>query len=341
MSERRPVTVVIPAHGDPDSVERLLAALESQAAGGEPLPVIVSDDASPVPLAEALARKPLRGLALEIVRSERNGGPGAARNRALARVRTPWVAFLDSDEVPGLGWLSRLEQIATAVDGPDGVEGRIDTGTERPTPFAHVAESPEGGTHHVAGNIAFRTETLASLGGFDERYYDPRLRLHFREDVELFFRIEAAGLEVPYDASLLAHHPPLPASYSSPLRAARRYYFDPLLAREHAERFHDLNERRRLGPVSLRRARHLAAVGHVTTTLGALVALAFGKREAAALCGAAAFATWGANAAAIVWRRRVAPRHVLPVGVVALGLPWVYTVFYYRGVLRFGHLPRL
>ena len=341
MSGDRPVTVVIPAHGHPDRVERLLAALAVQAAGGRPLPVIVSDDASPVRLDEALRQPRPPELALEIVRSESNGGPGAARNRGLERARTPWVAFLDSDELPGPGWLARLEAIATAADAPDGVEGRIDSGGERPTPFTHVAESPEVGALQGAGNIAFRTETLGALGGFDERYYDPRLRLHFREDAELFFRIQALGLRVPYDALLLVHHPPQPASFASPLRDARRYYFDALLEREHPGELHAFNQRRRLGPVSLRRARHLAALGHVTGVAGGLAALALGRRTAAACGGALALATWGGNAAALVWRRRVPRRDVLPVAVVALALPWVYALFYYRGAVRFRRLPRL
>lgn len=337
---RPDVTVVVPAHGHPEWIRALLAALDEQASSERPLPVIVSDDASPRPLELDVEADAYPSLALELLRSEENGGPGAARNRALERVDTPWVAFLDSDELPGAGWLERLDEIA-AADVLDGVEGRITTGSERPTPFTHIAEATIPGAHHVAGNIAFRTEALRRLGGFDERYYDPALRLHFREDTELFFRVEEAGLDVPYDPELLAHHPPLEAAWSAPLRDARRYYFDALLAREHGDRFRSFNRLRRVGPVPLRTARHGAAVGHVAAAAAAAAALAAGHRRLALAAGAVGLATWGGNALALAWGRRVRPQDVAPLAVVALGLPWVYTFWYYRGAARFRHLPRL
>lgn len=331
----------MPAHGHPDRVRALLAELDRQADAARPLPVIVVDDASARPLALDLEPARFPSLTLAVVRREANGGPGASRNRGLERVDTPWVAFFDSDEVPASGWLERMDAIARSERAPDGIEGRITTGTERATPFTHIAEATLPGAHHVAGNIAFKTDALRGLGGFDERFYDPHLRLHFREDTELFFRVDAAGLSVPFDPDLLAHHPPLPASYSSPLRDARRYFFDPLLAREHGERFRAFNRLRRVGPISLRRARHLAAVAHVAAVVVSLIAAVSGRRATSGAAGGVALAAWGANAAALSWGRHVPPRDVVPVALVSLGVPWVYVVYYYRGVLRFRHLPRL
>ena len=331
----------MPAHGHPDRVRALLTELDRQADAGSPLPVIVVDDASARPLALDLELERFPSLALATVRRDANGGPGASRNRGLERVDTPWVAFFDSDEVPASGWLDRMDAMARSENAPDGIEGRITTGSERATPFMHIAEATLPGAHHVAGNIAFRTDALRSLGGFDERFYDPELQLHFREDTELFFRVDAAGLNVPFDSELLAHHPPLPASYTSPLRDARRYYFDPLLAREHGERFRAFNRLRRVGPISLRKARHLAAVAHVAAVVISFGAAVSCRRAAAGAAGGIALASWGANAAALTWGRRVPPRDVLPVALVSLGVPWVYVVYYYRGALRFRHLPRL
>ena len=43
-----------------------------------------------------------------VLRRPVNGGPAAARNTGLAAAETPLVAFLDSDCVPGPGWLDAL-----------------------------------------------------------------------------------------------------------------------------------------------------------------------------------------------------------------------------------------
>jgi GT2 family glycosyltransferase len=338
----RLVTVVVPAHGHADRLRQLLASLGAQA-GGRPVRVVVSDDATPEPLEPELRRDLPAGVELEVVRSSENGGPGAARNRALERVRAPWVALLDADELPGEGWLDRLEALAASPDAPDGIEGRIDAGAGagRPTPFTHIAEVHGGDDQHVAGNVLLRTGALREVGGFDERFYDRRRKLHFREDVDLYFRLERAGMRLEFDPGLRAEHPPLPAAFTSPIRDARRYYFDPLLSREHGERFRKLVRRRRAGPVPLRWARHAAAWLLAAPVVVAVVAFVLGWTAFGAAAAAVAVAGLAANVAALAWNRRVTARTILPLVAVAAVVPWVYLWHYYRGVLAFRHLPRL
>jgi GT2 family glycosyltransferase len=338
----RLVTVVVPAYGHTERLRRLLAAVGAQA-GAEAVSVIVSDDATPDPLEPELRRDLPRGVELDVVRSSTNGGPGAARNRGLARVRTPWVALLDADELPGPGWVDRLEALASATDAPDGVEGRVEAGAgaARPTPFTHIAEVHGGDDLHVAGNVLIRTDALREVGGFDERFYDPRRKLHFREDVDAYFRLERAGKRLEFDPELRAEHPPLPASFWAPVREARRYYFDPLLSREHGERFRRLVGRRRAGPVPLRWARHAAAWLFVGSIVTAAVAFALGWTVVGIVAAALVVTGLAANVAALSWKRRVTAGTILPLVAVAAIVPWVYFWHYYRGVLVFRHLPRL
>ena len=69
------VTVVVPSYGESaDAVAHLLARLA-------PLPAIVVDDGSPVPLDAGRA-----GERVRMVRLPANRGPGAARNAGLAAV---------------------------------------------------------------------------------------------------------------------------------------------------------------------------------------------------------------------------------------------------------------
>lgn len=336
------LTVVIPAHRYDERLEALLSALDAQAReAGTTLPVVIGDDAAQVPIASRLARTELPALELLVARRETSGGPGAARNSALEHVHTPWVTLMDSDELPGQGWLALLTDLVGRDGAPDGIEGRVTAGDEKATPFTHVTEVSAANDEHVAGNVAFRTDVLREAGGFSEDFFDPARGLHFREDIELYFRLRDAGRRIEYHDELVALHPPLPPSFHVPLRDARRYYFDPLLSLLHPDRFRNSNRARRVAGVPLRRARHLAALGHGLGTLvlaGGLLA----RHAPTAGAGLGLLTTsLGANAAALSWRRRVT-LPMIPALVAAAALtPYVYLWHYYRGCLRFRHLPRL
>jgi GT2 family glycosyltransferase len=336
------VSLVVPVHGDAPILAPLLGELESQATEmGATLRVVISDDASPCPITDGIDPDGYRCLEIEVVRSERNRGPGGARNHALAVVETPWVAFLDADVVPMAGWLASLWRLVTDDATADLTEGRmVIPGDDPPTPFTHATEA-EPPAQRVAANMVFRTEVLRAVGGFDERFYDVGRRLHFREDAELAFRLEAAGATIAYDEALLVAHPPLPSSFWVPMRLARRYHFDPLLSRLHPTAFKGMNDVRRIGPVSLRRARHDAATALVVGTV-ALVVGFLSRRRALVLAGAPIAACgWAANAVALCWRRRVTIEHLPGVAVAAVLVPFVYLWHYWRGVIRFRHRPRL
>src|SRR5215475_9954884 len=98
-ASRPDVTVLIPVRDRPVLLDRCLSAL------GRDYPVLVVDDGSADPRAVADAAA-AHGAAL--VRRPVNGGPGAARNTGLLGVTTELVAFLDSDCLPGPGWIERL-----------------------------------------------------------------------------------------------------------------------------------------------------------------------------------------------------------------------------------------
>lgn len=336
------VTLVVPVRGALSLVGPLLDALDPQAeAAGTSLPVVVVDDANDVPLATGLDEHQHDHLSIRVVRRESNGGPGASRNTGFAVVDTPWVAFLDADVVPAPDWLERLTAIVEVSDPPDVIEGRMAIGGNQPaTPFAHATEAVPP-VQRVAANLVFRSEVLRAAHGFDERFYDPGRRVHFREDAELAFRLEAEDRRFAYRPDLLVVHPPLPPSFWTPVKLARRYYFDPLLSREHPAAFAALNDARRVGPITLRRARHDAALVFV----GGAAATAAGLVMRRPLLSRLGFLTvlvgWFANLMALGWRKEVRARDVLPLAAVATLVPWAYLSSYWRGVVHFRHRPRL
>ena len=92
------VSVVIPAYNAVTLLPRAIGSVASQTMRS--LDVLVVDDASSDGSAEA-AEGLLRGhgLAHQVIRLPRNGGPAVARNAGVAAARGDYVAFLDADDV--------------------------------------------------------------------------------------------------------------------------------------------------------------------------------------------------------------------------------------------------
>ncbi|MGY2083213.1 glycosyltransferase family 2 protein [Blastococcus sp. SYSU DS0539] len=332
--------VVVPAYGDAERLRRLLLKLQEEATANQShLRVIVSDDGSPVPLSDGLDADEYPALELHVLRGP-NGGPGAARNRGLSAATAQWVAFLDADTVPADGWLGVLRGLLIKGADVDAYEGTVGVPSEGATPFSHATEI-DSDVAHGGANIVYRREALLAINGFSEDFYDAKRGVHFREDIDLYFRALDANLRIVAVPELVALHPPLDSSFLTPMRLARRYYFDALLDRNHALRFRQVNMARRIGPISLRAARHGAAVSHVSSVLLVLAGISCKSRGVAKLGAFAAAGTWVANMAAIGWGKHVRPADLGGVSVAAIGTSWVYTWHYYRGVVHFRHRPRL
>lgn len=199
------VTVVVPVRDRPAGLARVLAAVRATAGD---VRVIVVDDGS---RDAAAVRRISDRYAATVLRHERARGPAAARNRGLAAARTAYVALVDSDCVPRPGWLDRLSPhlldplvaavapriVATGtgrglVADYETVASALDLGPrEGPvTPHGHVPYVPS------AALLVRRT----ALGeGYDEH-------LHVAEDVDLVWRLAAAGWRVRYEpAAEVAH----------------------------------------------------------------------------------------------------------------------------------------
>lgn len=195
------LTVVVPVRDNAAGVDRLLAGLAGGAA------CIVVDDASrdPHELAGVVGRH-----GAELLRLDRNVGPAAARDAGLARVATDLVAFIDSDVQITLGSLERLggyfadpalAAAAPRVRSRNGARafqryeaacGSLDLGGTSATirPWSRVSYVP-------SACLVARVDALGE--GFD-----PRLRSG--EDVDLVWRLLAAGHRVRHVADVEALH---------------------------------------------------------------------------------------------------------------------------------------
>ena len=74
---------------------------------------IVSDDASTDNSIDIVRQLKAADSRIQLLQSDRNGGPSAARNRAFDIVRGKWVAIVDSDD------LIHPRRLATLVEPGD------------------------------------------------------------------------------------------------------------------------------------------------------------------------------------------------------------------------------
>lgn len=198
------VTVVVPVRDRAPDLTSLLEALPSS------VPVVVVDDGSRDP---DLVARVARAYGALLVVHDVNRGPAAARNSGLRHVTTPFVAFCDSDIVPDPGWLATLRRhlddpalamVAPRVLGPERRPG--DSWVER---YEQARSSldlgPEPAAVRQQGVVAYlpsacliaRVDALGA--GFDEA-------LRCGEDVDLVWRLIAAGAGVRYEPAATVRH---------------------------------------------------------------------------------------------------------------------------------------
>jgi mycofactocin glycosyltransferase len=221
------VTVVIPVRDRPAELARCLAGLTDAGLAGAGLTdaglagaglagagraeaprVMVVDDGSDD---QAAIKSAAAAAGASVLRRPVNGGPAAARNTGLAAADTPLVAFLDSDCVPGPGWLDALlphftdpavgavaprivphEAGRTWLARYEGASSTLDMG-QRPSIVRPGSRVP-----YVPG-AALVVRKEAAGAGFAE---DMRVG----EDVDFVWRLGASGWRVRYEPAATMGH---------------------------------------------------------------------------------------------------------------------------------------
>ncbi len=221
------VTLVIPVKDREVQLRRLFESLHLEMSEG--LSVVVVDDGSTDESGNVA-----REFEAKVIRNERSLGPAAARNQGLQEVTTPFVAFVDSDCTCTYGWLPMLLQHfndpSVAVVAPRifgdiratesasseapvnqsathavrGVRGVLDAYEHVRSPLDLGPEqaliAPRTRVSYVpSAALLARTDVLSALNGFASS-------LHVGEDVDLLWRLHAAGWRSRYESrSTVAH----------------------------------------------------------------------------------------------------------------------------------------
>lgn len=314
--------VVVPTVGRPRLPGLLWWLCRSLPAGST---VVVVDDrpGDPEPLDLGVDDPRLR-----IVRCG-GRGPAAARNVGWRATSAPWVAFLDDDVDPPLGWVRDLgDDLRSVPDRVAAVQGRIEVPLppgRRPTDWERNVAGLDGATW-VTADMAVRRAALDEVGGFDERF--PRA---YREDTDLALRLLDAGWDLVLGGRC-TRHPVGDAPWWVSVALQRGNADDVLL-----ERLHGRDWRARVG------APRGASSGYPLTTAlaaAALVALTGGRRRPAAVATGA----WALRTARFAWRRTApgprTPGEVAAMLVTSAAIPPAACYHRLRGELRWRQASR-
>jgi glycosyltransferase involved in cell wall biosynthesis len=196
------VSIIVPFHRNLDFLERCLGAVTPLPHGWE---LIIAGDA-PVDDCRLLAdRFKARLLNLSGPR-----GPAVARNHAAEAARGEILVFVDADVVASKGAVARAAKILQSEPDTFAVFGAYDEAPDDPGFISQYKNLAHSFIHQSSATIAqtfwagfgaVRRNAFLSVGGFDERFPRPSV-----EDIDLGYRLTAAGFRVKLDPSLRACH---------------------------------------------------------------------------------------------------------------------------------------
>ena len=249
MSQIQPlVSVIVPARDAAATLSACLAALRPQLAELEPAELIVVDDGSNDATADIAEQHGARVVRLS------GQGPAAARNAGARAARGELLLFLDADCLPLAGCLAALVRAFddSAVSGLRGAyAGPQSTALGR---FIQLELEEKQDRMAASRQVtvidtvcaAYRREVFCRHNGFDERF--PATSA---EDVELSFRLTAAGARLLFvpEAQVVHHHADQLWRYA--WRKLRFGYFRTKLYRRYPARLREDGYTPRLMPLQI------------------------------------------------------------------------------------------
>lgn len=300
------VSVVIPTHNRPERMRSVLRDLSLQI-DAPPFEVIcVCDGGDVSQYAPVLSGEwPFR---LRVIHTPRRG-PGGARNRGLDRAEATIVAWCEDDVEVDARWLAEGTRAILAGEA-DAVDGEVLTAQPaKPHAPLRRGEGLRTAPAFLPCNLFVRRNLAVAVGGFDEGYFDDEL--YFREDSDFGFRLLAAGARVVVEPRAVVRHPPQFFDRASIDRHLQRYRMDARLYRRWPELYRKSIERKKLGPIPLRRPLHWISLLWALSVVAAIAAAALGRwsiTAAALVIGLAAGLAFHARYARPAWRGLLRPQ---------------------------------
>jgi len=183
------VSIITPAYKASAYIDETIGSVLAQTHQNWEL--LIADDCSPDNTSEIVSRWATIDSRIKLIKMERNGGPAAARNGALAQARGRWIAFLDSDDL----WLPRKLERTLNVAKANG-SALVFTGFRRITADSshtgrYIGVPQSLSYHQLLGNTAIATSTVV----LDRQQTgDIRMRSTYYDDFDCWLQILKRGL---------------------------------------------------------------------------------------------------------------------------------------------------
>ena len=227
------VSVVVPTRDRGRLLPRLVRCLEQQV-DAPAFELIVVDDGSTDDTRAVLERLAASAaIRLRVASMPRPSGAAAARNVGWRLAEAPLVAFTDDDCRPEPAWLAAITRAAATADIVQGVTTFDPEEAAGRGAFSQVVHVPAWSGQFETSNVAYATDVLHSLGGFDEHFGGDS----FGEDVDLGWRALERGVRTAFAADAVVVHDvkrgPWLAEARQCVRGARRWRHLGRLLRDH------------------------------------------------------------------------------------------------------------
>jgi GT2 family glycosyltransferase len=196
------LSIIVPAYNSGRDLQECVSALQAAACSNSE--IIVVDDGSTERLGVP------DGNSVSILRLSKNSGPSSARNLGARHARGDILFFVDSDVVVAPDAVARMLQVfdqdpaVAAVFGSydkhPRAKGLVSQYRNLLHHYVHQTGSREASTFW-GGCGAVRRSVFEAVGGFDEKRYT-----RFMEDIELGYRLRAAGHRIVLDKTIQGTH---------------------------------------------------------------------------------------------------------------------------------------
>jgi GT2 family glycosyltransferase len=230
------VSVVIPTYNRCGRLEQVLRAVAAQTYPRHLYEVVVISDGSTDDTDAYMRDRPPTDVTFI---EQSNAGPAAARNRGVEAAAGTLLLFVDDDVIASPQLVERHVAHQRGADDlvvvgpmltPDGVELHPWVAWEQAMLYRQydamlAGEYDATPRQFYTGNASVARDQVLAVGGFD-----PRFRR--AEDIELAYRLEAAGCRFRFDPQAIGYHY-AERSFASWLQNAREYgTVDAILARD-------------------------------------------------------------------------------------------------------------